>query len=309
MRPLFGVETDRPSHAPGPGPIPDPLLRALDLEIARRIDGLFPGEFRATRLGSGTELAQIRPYEAGSDDIRDIDWNVTARMATPHVRVHVAERVVTTWLVLDVSASMSFGTSERRKADVAEGVALAVAHLATRRGNRIGLITHGEERLRILRPRAGRAGLLAFLTALRQQAAPPSSASLALTLRRVRGIFRTRSAVFLASDFIGDQDWRTPLLSLSDRHEVIGVEIRDPREQELTDIGEVWMADPETGRRVLVDTRSTRLRAAFAEAAAKERTGIADIFRSTRTGHVVLDTSGDWLRDLATFLARRKAAA
>ena len=131
---------------PGPGPLPDALLRALDVSIGRRMEGLLAGDYRSTLLGDGTELAQVRPYVAGDDDVRRIDWNVTARTSVPHVRVHLAERVLVTWLVLDTSASMHFGTADRRKADVAEGVAIAVGHVATRRGNRLGLSTFGDDR-------------------------------------------------------------------------------------------------------------------------------------------------------------------
>src|SRR5436305_1556186 len=126
--------------APGPGPMPDALLRALDIQIGRRMEGMLAGDYRSNVLGHGTELAQVRPYQPG-DDVRRIDWNVTARTGEPHVRVHLAERVLVTWVVLDTSASMQFGTADRRKADVAEGVALAIGHLATRRGNRLGVIT------------------------------------------------------------------------------------------------------------------------------------------------------------------------
>ena len=128
---------------PGPGPMPDALLRALDVNIQRRVEGLLAGDYRSALLGDGTELAQVRPYVPG-DDVRLIDWNVTARTGEPHVRVLFAERVLVTWVVLDTSASMAFGTTDRRKADVAEGVALAIGHVATRRGNRLGLVTFGD---------------------------------------------------------------------------------------------------------------------------------------------------------------------
>src|SRR5256885_2783231 len=142
---------------PGPGPTPEALLRALDLTVGRRIRGLLPGEYRAHDLGGGTELAQVRPYEPG-DDIRRMDWNVTARTTVPHVRVHVPERALTAWLLLDVSPSMTFGTADRRKADVAEGVAVAIGHLATQRGNRLGIITYGGARDRRGAPPPGRGG-------------------------------------------------------------------------------------------------------------------------------------------------------
>src|SRR6266487_5365343 len=151
---------------PGPGPLPEALLRALDVSIGRRMEGLLAGDYRSTLLGDGTELAQVRPYVPGDDDVRHIDWNVTARMGEPHVRVHLAERVLVTWLVLDTSPSMHFGTADRRKADVAEGVAIAIGHVATRRGNRLGVVTFGGADDRALPPRQGRSGLIGLLSSL-----------------------------------------------------------------------------------------------------------------------------------------------
>ena len=162
------VAAVRTASRPGPGPMPEELLRTLDLRLRRRIDGLLTGEHRATTLGLGSELAQIRPYVPG-DDVRLIDWNVTARTGEPHVRVQVAERALTTWLVLDTSLSMSFGTADRRKADVAEGVAHAVAFAATRNGNRLGVITFGDSRPKTLPPRQGRPALLGLLHTVRNE--------------------------------------------------------------------------------------------------------------------------------------------
>src|SRR3954447_23182038 len=160
------LRAGRTPERPGPGPTPEALLRALDLTVGRRIRGLIPGEYRAHDLGGGTELAQIRPYEPG-DDVRRIDWNVTARTTIPHVRVHVPERALTAWLLLDVSPSMTFGTAARRKADVAERVAMAIGPLDTPRGNRLGVVTFGGSRDRRIPPTAGRMGLLGLLTAAR----------------------------------------------------------------------------------------------------------------------------------------------
>ena len=153
---------------PGPGPIPVQLLRALDITIGRRVEGLLSGDYRSSLLGVGTELAQVRPYVPG-DDVRRIDWNVTARTGETHVRVHLAERVLVTWLVLDTSASMQFGTADRRKADVAEGVALALGHVATRRGNRLGIVAFGDGPPQATPPRQGRVGLIGLLTTLRDE--------------------------------------------------------------------------------------------------------------------------------------------
>jgi uncharacterized protein (DUF58 family) len=298
-----------PSPArPGPGPIPDRLLRALDVTIGRRMEGLLAGDYRSSVLGDGTELALIRPYVPG-DDVRKIDWNVTARTGEPHVRVHMAERVLVTWLALDTSPSMRFGTADRRKADVAEGVAIAVGHLATRRGNRLGALTFGDEEQRSLPVRQGRLGLVGLLATLREEPEPPGrigATSLGDGLRRTDALARQRSLVVVVSDFRGPRDWRKPLLQLAGRHEVVAVEIRDPREQELPNAGELRLVDPETGRELRVNTRNAKLRARFADAAAGERRDVARELVSVGARHVVLSTSGDWLRTLVAFLRRAR---
>ena len=180
----------------------------------------------------------IRPYVAG-DDVRRIDWAVTARTGEPHVRVDLAERVLVTWLVLDTSVSMQFGTAERRKADVAEGVAVAIGHLSTRRGNRLGVVTFGGEESRAIPPRQGRVGLVGLLAALRTEppADGPGSSTLPSALRRTGALAKQRSLVVVVSDFRGDREWRRPLLQLAGHHDVVAVEVRDQREQELTNVG------------------------------------------------------------------------
>jgi len=303
VSPLDSLSPARTPSRPGPGPLPEPLLRALDLTIGRRVQGLLSGDYRSALLGVGTELAQVRPYEPG-DDVRRIDWNVTARTRIPHVRVHLAERVMTTWVVLDTSASMAFGTADRRKADVAEGVALALGHVATRRGNRLGVITFGDAEPRLIPPRQGRVGLLGLLRALREEPRPEPgvATSFAEAFQRAAGAARQRALIAVVSDFRGPDGWRPPLLQLAGRHDVLAIEIRDPREQELPNVGELWLVDPETGRRLRVDTRSTRLRARFAAAAQAERETLADAFAAVGVRHLVLSTSGEWLRQLVPFL-------
>jgi uncharacterized protein (DUF58 family) len=296
-----------PAH-PGPGAMPEGLLRALDVTIGKRMEGLLAGDFRSTLLGTGSELAMVRPYVPG-DDVRRIDWNVTARTNETHVRVDLAERVLVTWLVLDTSPSMQFGTADRRKADVAEGVAVAVGHLATRRGNRLGIVTFGDESTRTLPPRQGRVALLGLLSALREEAGGRGTGATSLggALNRAGGLARQKSLAVIVSDFRGPSDWRRPLLELAGRHDVVAVEIRDPREQELSNVGLLWLVDPETGRQLRVDTRSRRLRERFAVAAAAERAQVARDFTSAGVRHVVLSTAGDWLRPLVVFLRRSRS--
>ena len=285
--------------------MPVALLRALDINIGRRMQGLLAGDYRSALHGAGTELAQVRPYVPG-DDVRRIDWNVTARTGEPHVRVHLAERILVTWLALDTSPSMRFGTADRRKADVAEGVAIAIGHVATRRGNRLGAITFGDGHPRAVPPRQGRIGLLGLLGTLEEENEDgrTGATSLGEGIIRVGALARQRALVVIVSDFRGPFDWRRPLLELAGRHDVLAVEIRDPREQELPNAGELWLVDPETGRQLRVDTRDRRLRARFAAAAADERSGLARTLASLGVRHVVLSTAGDWLRPLALFLRR-----
>jgi uncharacterized protein (DUF58 family) len=302
--PLLGAATpDRP----GPGPLPFELLHALQLEVARRLEGMLAGDYRSSQFGIGVELAQVRPYVPG-DDVRQIEWNVTARTGEPHVRVQLAERVLVTWLVLDTSPSMQFGTGERRKADVADGVAIATGHIATRRGNRLGLVTFGDTRPVTLPPHQGRTGLVGLLAALRREAEREGvgTTSVGTALRHTAAVARQRGVVMIVSDFRGPLDWRKPLLELMSRHEVIAIEVGDPREQELPDVGEIWLVDPETGRQVRVDTRDASLRERFAAAAAEERTGVARVFSALGVPHLRLSTSGDWLRRYAAFLGARR---
>jgi len=303
-RSLLGEPTP---ERPGPGPLPPQLLRALQLDVARRLESVLAGDYRSARHGPGTELAQIRPYLPG-DDVRLIEWNVTARMGEPHVRVQLAERVLVTWLVLDTSPSMEFGTGERRKADVAAGVALGLGHLATRRGNRLGIVTFGDSEPAIVPPTQGRHGLLGLLTALGREPerALVGATSLGGALARAGAVARQRGIVAVVSDFRGPLDWRTPMLRLLDRHDVLAIEVRDQREQELPDVGELWLVDPETGRQVRVDTRDASLRERFAAAAAEERTGVERVLTAIGVPHLVLSTTGDWLRPFAAFLGGRR---
>jgi uncharacterized protein (DUF58 family) len=300
------VRERSPDH-PGPGPLPEALLRALDMKIGRRLDGLLAGEHRTAALGVGTELAQLREWNPG-DDVRRIDWNATARSETVQVRVDVAERALTSWVLLDVSPSMRFGTADRRKWDVAEGVAVALGHLASRRGNRIGVATFGATDSLAMRPRQGRVGLLSVLLAVRREPETErvGRTSVGTAVTELARVAKQRSLAVIVSDFRGPRDWRAPLLRLAARHAVVAIEIRDPREQELPNVGHVWLVDPETGRRAHVDTARRRLRERFAEAAADDRADLARELAALGVPHLVLSTAGDWLRTFASFFATER---
>ncbi|HZB77912.1 MAG TPA: DUF58 domain-containing protein [Solirubrobacteraceae bacterium] len=303
-------QPERTPDRPGPGPVPDAVLRSLDLAVLRRIQSLVPGDNITPQVGAGAELATIRPYQPG-DDVRHIDWNVTARMREPHVRVHVGERALTAWLALDVSPSMAFGTVQRRKLDVAEGVALAIGHVATRRGNRLGVLAFGDAAApRVLRPQQGRLGLLGLLAQLRAADAadatevPRGATTLTDAAAALGALARARGLLVVVSDFRGTRGWESPLRALRARHGVLAVEIRDPRELELPAMGDVWFTDPESGRQLVVNTSRRKVRKRFAEAAAAEREQVAAALRRAGADHLVLSTGGDWLKDLAGHLRR-----
>ncbi len=305
MTPLRAFGVVETPERPGPGPMPEPLLRALELSIGRRVDGLLAGDHRSSLLGRGSELAQVRPYVPG-DDVRLIDWNVTARTREPHIRVQLAERVLVTWVVLDRTPSMDFGTADRRKADVALGAALALGHAASARGNRVGLVPFGAGSAVPMPPRQGRAGLVGLLLALGDESSAAGvAADLRPALTTLAAVARQRSLVAVVSDFRGPRDWRPQLVDLAGHHDVLAVEIRDPREDHLVDVGEVWFSDPESGARLRVDTGDSNLRSRFAEAAALDRRDVAADLAAARASHVVLSTAGDWLRTLAAHLGGR----
>ena len=292
-----------PPARQGPGPVAAALVEALSLSLARRGAGALPGDRLAPGVGSGTELAQLRPYQIG-DDVRQLDPAATARSGVPHVRLQVPERILTTWLVLDVSASMAFGTAERLKSDVAEGVAQVVGRAATRHGGRLAVLTAGSAE-RVLPPRGGPLAKIGLQRLLAEGVAVDGAADrgLAPVLHKTARLARQPGLVVVVSDFRGDAaQWAKPLRSLSGRHRVLAVEIRDPREERLEPVGRLSLVDPETGRLIEVDTSRRKLRERFAAAAAEERAAVAGEIRRAAAQHVVLSTSGDWLRALGRAL-------
>lgn len=290
----------RSPSRPGPGPIADRLVRQLELTMDRRVGGQMTGDHLGLGRGSGLELDRIRPYEPG-DDVRRIDWNATARTLVPQVREDVPDRQLTAWLLLDHSPSMHFGTADRRKADVAEGAALVVGRFAARRGNRLGIVTFGAGRESVVPPRGGRPGMLGLLTAV--GAEPPEEGggetSPARALALIGAIRTTPGVVVIVSDFRGKRDWIAPLTHVAGRHAVIALEIVDPREDQLVDVGELTLIDPETGRTLRVDTGDRRLRSAFDTAASADRASLAAQFRRLGIRHLRLSTDGPWLPALA----------
>lgn len=284
--------------------------RRLRLDVARRLDGLLSGDHLGHLLGPGTEQAEARAYLPG-DDVRRMDWAVTARTGETHVRDAIAERELETTLLVDLTASMSFGTVRCEKRDVALQVAAAVMHLAGGPGDRVGAVVLGAGGLRRLPARGGRDASLALMHRLlsepRSDGAGPD---LATGLTAVLNPPRRRGLVFVLADLVGpvgvEPAWARPLRMLASRHDVVVAEIIDPRELSLPDVGVLRLVDPETGRTLEVQTKSRALRERYAAAAAERRSLHTVEVRRAGAGHVVLRTDRDWLPDLATFLALRR---
>ena len=290
-----------PAARQGPGRMPTALVDALDLVVARHAAGALPGDRRAAGMGAGTELAQLRPYEVG-DDVRQIDAAATARTGEPHVRLHVPERTLTTWIVLDVSPSMAFGTAQRLKADVAEGVALVLGRLAVRRAGRVAMMTFGAGRPRLLPPRGSRPGVVALRRVLAEGVAPDGvnePHALAHALGRVgqgrapAGLRRRHLRLPRAARLDARRSARSRA-----RHSVLAVEVGDPREAELPAVGRLAVVDPETGERLEVDTSRAARARALRRARARAPRGVARELRRLHVDHVALSTDRDWLLDL-----------
>lgn len=284
--------------------MPGALLGPLELAVARRAGSVLPGDRQAPGMGQGTELAQLRAYEPG-DDVRRLDPAATARTGIPHVRMQVPERQLTSWMVLDLSASMAFGTADRLKSDVVEGAGLVVGRLATRRGGRLGLVTFGTGDERLVPPRGGRVGYVALQKILADgvgEDGRDDEAGLARALTRMGRLARQTGLVVVISDFRGPRLWRRHMASLGHRQALLAIEVRDPREGQLPDVGHLSLVDPETGRHLRVDSSDRRLRARYAASEREQREAVAADLRHAGAQHVVLSTEGEWLRELGRAL-------
>jgi uncharacterized protein (DUF58 family) len=290
-----------PAARQGPGPVPQALVDALDVGVNRLVARTLPGDRRASGIGLGIELAQLRPYEVG-DDVRHIDPAATARSGgQPHVRLQVPERSLSTWIALDVSPSMAFGTARRLKADVAEGAALVLGRVGVRRAGSVGLVTFGAGAPRVLAPRGSKPGMVALRRELAAGVAPDGRydpEALAGALARAGRLARQPGLVVAISDFRDQRAWERPLGSLRVRHSVLAIEIVDPREAELPAVGHLTLVDPETGARLEVDTGRRRVRERFAELERQRRQVVAKELRRLRVHHTALSTDDDWLVEL-----------
>ena len=289
-----------PAARQGPGPLVPALVEALDVAVSRLVTRTLPGDRRAAGVGLGTELSQMRPYELG-DDVRHLDPAASARTGMPHVRLHVPERALTTWIVLDVSPSMAFGTTRRLKADVAEGAALVFGRLGVRRAGSVGLIAFGAGEPHVLPPRGSKPGMVALRRALEAGVAPDGAQDpdgLGDALRRAGRLAGQPAFMVVVSDYRDQHAWERPAGALRMRHSVLAVEVADPREAELPAAGHLTLVDPETGARVEVDTSSRRIRRRFAALERERRERVAGELRRLRIPHLTLSTDQDWLLEL-----------
>jgi uncharacterized protein (DUF58 family) len=297
-------------------------LRQMELAVTRKLDGLLHGDHQGLVPGGGTEPADGRVYTPG-DDVRRMDWNLTARTSIPHVRTTIADRELETWLAIDTSASLDFGTASCEKRDLALAAAATFTFLTVRGGNRVGAALFGPE-AGVVPPRSGRAAALALLHRIEQRgrAGDGPSTTLAEALRRIRQTARRRGLVVLITDLIDQSSerltpplsgghppapgWQRELRALALRHEVVVVECRDPRESNLPAVGLLMLVDPETGQRLEVQTSNPKVRAKFAELATARQAEHARLVRATGAAHLVLSTDRDWLFDIVRFVVARR---
>ncbi len=286
-------------------------LRALELSVKRKLEGFLHGEITGLRSGPGSEPNEARPYQAGQDDVRRMDWNVTARSLEPHVRSPLAERELETWALLDASASMDFGTALSEKRDLGIAVVGAVGLLADGPGNRLGVRVAIGNELRRLPAANGavqlRRSLRTLLSLPRATPGEHPRTDLGQAITRLNREHPRPGLRVVVSDF-QDDGWADPLRRLAARHEVLAVEVLDPRELELPEVGILTLVDPETGRRREVQTASRKLRRRYAEAMTAHRHQTTQAMRAAGAAHLVLRTDTDWVRDVAAFATARRRA-
>ena len=285
------------------------MLRRLELDVTRRLDGLLSGDYLARAVGPGTEPAGARAYQPG-DDARRIDWNLSARALAPHVRTTDADRELETWVVADRSASLDFGTARREKREVVLAALAAFGSLSVRAGNRFGVLVAGGEKLLRIPARSGPLALMAALAAVydtpRRGSGPAAGADLAAALTRLHRTQQRRGQVIVLSDFLDRGDWSTALRRIALRHQVIAVPILDPRELELPPVGMLALVDPETGQQLHVQTNSPALRERYAAAAAARQEEIRRAVLRSGAEYLPLTTDRDWLVDIAAFVSSRR---
>ena len=287
---------------------PERILQRLDWQVIRKLDGMLQGDYRSLFYGYGVDFADLREYQA-EDDIRYIDWNVTARMDTPYVRQYMEDREITAWFLLDLSPSIDFGTVQNLKRTMLIDFVTTLARVLTRHGNRVGAIFYDSHIERIIPARGGRNQVLLLIHNLLNQ---PSLAhapftNLNLLFQAALNSIKRRSLVFIISDFISEPGWEHSLNLLNKRHEVLAIRLWDPRETDLPDVGPILMEDAETGEQLYVDTSDRRFRVRFQEAAEQRETNLNLAFQRAGVDALSLSTKDDLVKAIVGFAQERRA--
>ena len=283
------------------------VLRRLEWHVLRRLDGRLQGNYRTVLRGHGTEFRDVREYVTG-DDVRHIDWNVTARMDEMYVRQYTEDRELTAWLLLDHSASMGFGPVQRTKETVLCEVAATIAQLFVRGGNRVGALVYDNESVRTIPPRQGRNQVLVLIDALLHVPSGKSGSvtDLRTLLDKAAGVIRRRSLVVVVSDFISEPGWERSLLRLAERHEVLAVRLVDPREFELPDAGLLVVEDAETGEQLMVDSSDPEFRRRLREAGAQREAAVREAARRATVDLHVISTDDDLVTAFVRLVESRR---
>lgn len=286
---------------------PERILQRLDWKVIRRLDGILQGDYRSLFYGFGLDLADLREYQP-EDDIRYIDWNVTARMNTPYVRQYIEDREITAWFLLDLSPSVDFGTVQTMKRNLLIDFVTVLARLLTRHGNRVGAIFFTGRVEKIIPAHGGRLQVLRLINDLLKQPKLQKAPFTNLTtlIESAHNTIRRRSLIFIISDFISAPGWERPLRLLSQRHEVLAIRLWDPREIELPDIGVVIMDDSETGEQIYVDTSDRNFRRRFHEAAQRREAELNSAFQQSGIDVLSLSTDDDLVQAIVRFATARK---
>jgi uncharacterized protein (DUF58 family) len=298
-----------PPEAPSVAPkeTAEHVMRRLEWTVIRRLDGLLQGDYRTLLRGAGLDLADLREYQH-HDDVRHIDWNVTARLQIPHVRVFTEDREMAAWFLLDLSPSVDFGSGEMRKRNISAEFVAVLSRLLTRHGNRVGAVLYGSGVDTVIPTRGGRRHVLHLLHSMQERPVTPESGATRLRelLESGASLIKRRSTIFVVSDFISEPGWERPLAQLAQRHEVVAVRLLDPLELELPDLGLLTIRDAETGEQMLVDTHDSGFRKRFARIAAQREAELREGFVRASVDALELSTDGDLVDAIVRFVEMRK---
>ena len=303
------------ANAPSAASSAEHVLRRLEWSVIRRLDGLLQGDYRTLMRGSGIDLADLREYQH-HDDVRHIDWNVTARMPVPHVRVFTEDREMAAWFLLDLSPSVDFGSGPQRKRDISAEFVAVLARVLTRHGNRVGALLYDTGVDALIPARTGRRHVLHLLHRLLSRTGPAilpveertagGATRLADLLRAGSNVIKRRSTVFVVSDFISEPGWEKPLAQLAMHHEVVAVRLVDPLELDLPDLGLLTMRDAETGEQLLVDTHNPGFRKRFAAIAAQREADLRAMLARAGVDTLELSTEDQVVDAVVRFAEMRK---